>query len=61
MAELYILKRGDVPVAYTYGEKEEAAALWWGQRRYKTPEEAKSAWEKDHEWKGENHEHIDKV
>ena len=53
MPELYILKRGDVPVSYAYGGKAEAAALWWGERRSKTPEEAKAAWEKDHAGEGE--------
>lgn len=43
--QLYILYRGDKPVAYAYGEPWVAQALFMDDMRYSTPEEAKAAWE----------------
>ena len=43
--ELYIKYIGDVPVAYAYGEEWVATALFMDDIKYKTPEEAKAAWE----------------
>ena len=41
--ELYVKYRGDKPVAYRYGPRWQATALWM-DGGYKTPEEAKLAW-----------------
>lgn len=43
---LYTLYRNDVPVAYRYGESWRAMQLM-NEGGYKTPEEAKAAWEKE--------------
>ena len=50
MAELYVKYRVDadgnsVPVAYAYGDEWVAMALYMDDMGYKTPEEAKEAWE----------------
>lgn len=47
MPELYIKYEGDIPVAYAYGEEWVAMALYMDDVGYKTPEEAKAAWERE--------------
>lgn len=53
MAELYVKYRVDpvtgesTPEFYAYGEEWVAMALYMDDMGYKTPEEAKAAWEKE--------------
>lgn len=49
---LYTLYRGDKPIAYRYGESWRAMQLM-NEGGYKTPEEAKAAWEREQEKKDE--------
>lgn len=44
--QMYIEYRDNKPVAYAYGEKWVAMALYMGDMRYDTPEKAKEAWDK---------------
>lgn len=54
MPEMYTKCRNGVPYRYMYGEEDAAAALFFGDG-YKTPEEAKAAYERDQrEKRGEN-------
>lgn len=46
--QLYVSYRGDKIDGYTYGEEWVAMALYCGDMKYPTPEEAKAAWVK---WK----------
>ena len=45
MPELYIKYRGETPMAYRYGDEEEADLLWH-EGGYKTEEEAIEAWKR---------------
>lgn len=49
MPQLYVMYQDGAPVAYAYGEEWVAQALYMNDIRYKTPEEAIAAWEKEHE------------
>ena len=45
--QMYVEYRGDVPVAYRYGEPWVAMQLFV-EGGYPTPEEARAAWEREH-------------
>lgn len=44
--QLYVEKHGDKIVGYAYGEPWVSMALYMGDWRYDTEEEARAAWEK---------------
>ena len=46
MPEMYVMYRGDTPVAYAYGDPWVAQALLMNDWQYPTEEEAIAAWEK---------------
>lgn len=49
-AQLYVkYDAGGVPIAYAYGEEWVAQALYMDDIRYKTPEEAMEAWQRENE------------
>lgn len=54
MPELYVKYQDDKPIAYAYGEEWVAMALYMDDIGYSTPEEAKTAWEKEQKKEAEN-------